>query len=82
MTWTISAMAGVAHFHGLAWDQAEHRARPDWVQRQTGYMQGAAGIGGFLLHFGTWASGRAVGLHPLDWPRRAGESATDPMAAV
>ncbi len=35
------------------WDQAEHRSRPDFVEAQTGYMQGAAGIGSFLLHLAT-----------------------------
>jgi len=38
---------------GLAWQQAEHRSRPDFVETQTGYMQGAAGIGSFLLHLAT-----------------------------
>lgn len=38
---------------GFAWQQAEHRTRPDFVEIQTGYMQGAAGIGSFLLHFAT-----------------------------
>ncbi len=38
---------------GHAWQQAEHRSRPDFVETQTGYMQGAAGIGSFLLHFAT-----------------------------
>ncbi len=36
-----------------SWSQAEHRSRPDFVERQTGYMQGAAGIGSFLLHLAT-----------------------------
>lgn len=35
------------------WLQAEHRARPKFVQAQSGYMQGAAGIGSFLLHYAT-----------------------------
>ncbi|WP_394938358.1 lanthionine synthetase LanC family protein, partial [uncultured Ilumatobacter sp.] len=35
------------------WEQAEHRSRPDFVESQTGYMQGAAGIGSFLLHLAT-----------------------------
>lgn len=35
------------------WSQAEHRNRPDFVEAQTGYMQGAAGIGSFLLHLAT-----------------------------
>ena len=36
-----------------SWPQAEHRSRPDFVEAQTGYMQGAAGIGSFLLHLAT-----------------------------
>ena len=36
-----------------SWEQAEHRSRPDFVETQTGYMQGAAGIGSFLLHLST-----------------------------
>ena len=32
------------------WRQAEHRTRPDFTESQTGYMQGAAGLGSFLLH--------------------------------
>ncbi len=38
---------------GYAWQQAEHRSRPDFLETQTGYMQGAAGIGSFLLHLAT-----------------------------
>ncbi len=33
----------------MSWVQAEHRMRPDYLFAQTGYMQGAAGIGTFLL---------------------------------
>jgi lantibiotic modifying enzyme len=33
----------------MSWLQAEHRVRPDFLVAQTGYMQGAAGIGTFLL---------------------------------
>jgi lantibiotic modifying enzyme len=33
----------------MSWLQAEHRVRPDFLVAQTGYMQGAAGIGMFLL---------------------------------
>jgi lantibiotic modifying enzyme len=33
----------------IFWVQAEHRTRPDYLFAQTGYMQGAAGIGTFLL---------------------------------
>ncbi len=35
---------------GLMWVQAEHRAQPEFLVAQTGYMQGAAGIGMMLLH--------------------------------
>jgi lantibiotic modifying enzyme len=34
---------------GLKWIQAEHRVRPDLLAAQTGLMQGAAGIGLWLL---------------------------------
>ena len=33
----------------MSWIQAEHRTRPDYLFAQTGTMQGAAGIGTFLL---------------------------------
>lgn len=35
---------------GLKWVHAEHRAKPEYTYAQTGFMQGAAGIGLFLLH--------------------------------
>jgi lantibiotic modifying enzyme len=35
---------------GLKWLQAEHRTQPGLIVAQTGYMQGAAGIGAALLH--------------------------------
>jgi lantibiotic modifying enzyme len=34
---------------GMRWIQAEHRVRPELLVAQTGYMQGAAGIGTLLL---------------------------------
>ena len=34
----------------ISWRQAENRKQPDLLQAQTGYMQGAAGIGMWLLH--------------------------------
>jgi len=37
----------------LSWSQAEMRIRPEALQTQTGYMQGAAGIGSFFLHLAT-----------------------------
>jgi lantibiotic modifying enzyme len=35
---------------GLKWMQAEHRVRPELLQAQTGFMQGAAGVGTYFLH--------------------------------
>lgn len=35
--------------NGVKWTQAEHRRRPELLQAQTGMMQGAAGIGLWLL---------------------------------
>jgi len=35
---------------GTRWVQAENRVQPDLLVAQTGYMQGAAGIGIWLLH--------------------------------
>jgi hypothetical protein len=35
---------------GLKWTQAEHRTRPGLLVAQTGFMQGAAGVGKYFLH--------------------------------
>lgn len=43
-----------------SWVQAEHRARPKFLQSQTGFMQGASGIGSFLLHLATCESAPEV----------------------
>ena len=42
---------------GLKWIQAEHRSRPDFLQAQTGLMQGAAGIGLWLLRLDAFEAG-------------------------
>jgi hypothetical protein len=42
---------------GVSWEQAEHRNRTGFLESQTGYMQGAAGIGSFLLHLATVKQG-------------------------
>lgn len=42
---------------GLRWVQAEHRVRPDLLIAQTGYMQGASGVGLWLLHFSAFQAG-------------------------
>ncbi len=43
---------------GLAWPQAEHRVRPELIVTQTGIMQGAAGIGLWLLQLDAHQTGR------------------------
>ncbi len=35
---------------GTKWTQSEHRVQPDLLVAQTGFMQGAAGVGKYLLH--------------------------------
>jgi lantibiotic modifying enzyme len=50
---------------GLKWIQAENRVSPEAVVAQTGFMQGAAGVGTFYLH----ADGLAKGRKPVvQWP--------------
>jgi lantibiotic modifying enzyme len=43
---------------GMRWIQAEHRVRPELLLAQTGYMQGAAGIGMSLLHLDGFQRGK------------------------
>lgn len=43
---------------GLKWIHAEHRVKPDLVAAQTGLMQGAAGIGIWLLRLDGFETGR------------------------
>ena len=51
-----------------AWEQAEHRVRPKFVQAQTGYMQGAAGVGSFLLHLAATINATSVKIAFPDMP--------------
>jgi lantibiotic modifying enzyme len=55
---------------GTRWVQAENRTEPDNQVAQTGYMQGAAGIGSWLLHLDAAQHQRAVFVHFPDspWP--------------
>jgi lantibiotic modifying enzyme len=53
---------------GLKWVHAEHRVRPDYVYAQTGYMQGAAGIGLLLLHLDAVERGREWSFRLPDSP--------------
>lgn len=51
-----------------SWPAAEHRTREDFIEAQTGYMQGAAGIGSFLLHLATSKSDIEAKIHLPDHP--------------
>ncbi len=50
--------------------QAEHRVKPELLQAQTGYMQGAAGIGLLLLRLDATATKRPLQIHLPDNPFR------------
>jgi hypothetical protein len=54
---------------GRSWRHGEHRDRPEFLQAQTGYMQGAAGIASFLLHLATTDAGAPVKISMPDWPK-------------
>lgn len=53
---------------GTRWTQAEHRVRPEQLVAQTGWMQGAAGIGGWLLRLKAFDQGRAAFVNFPDNP--------------
>jgi lantibiotic modifying enzyme len=53
---------------GLKWVQAEHRAQPNLLIAQTGYMQGAAGIGSALVHFAAALDKRPAAIRLPDSP--------------
>ena len=54
--------------NGMRWVQAEHRVRPELLIAQTGYMQGAAGIGMWLLRMDGQQRGRAPFIRFPDSP--------------
>ena len=51
---------------GLKWVQAENRVQPDVVVAQTGFMQGAAGVGTLFLHLD--AAEQSSRERPIVWP--------------
>jgi len=53
---------------GLRWIQAEHRIKPELLIAQTGYMQGAAGIGMLLLHMDEFQHERKPSIRFVDSP--------------
>ncbi len=55
---------------GLHWVQAEHRSRPEFLQAQTGLMQGAAGIGLWLLRLDAFERGESARIFLPDTPFR------------
>ena len=53
---------------GLRWVQAEHRVRPELLLAQTNLMQGAAGIGLWLLHLDYFEQGKKQRIVLPDCP--------------
>ena len=53
---------------GLKWIQAEHRVKPDLLIAQTGFMQGAAGIGMFLVRLDNFLRGKKEEIAFPDTP--------------
>ena len=53
---------------GLRWVQAEHRVRPELLVAQTGYMQGASGVGMWLLRLDAADRKRATFVRFPDTP--------------
>jgi lantibiotic modifying enzyme len=53
---------------GIRWVQAEHRVRPELLVAQTGYSQGAAGIGMWLLHLDAFQQGKKSWITLPDSP--------------
>ena len=53
---------------GARWVQAEHRVRPAELAAQTGWMQGAAGIGAWLVRLASFEAGREVRVVLPDSP--------------
>jgi lantibiotic modifying enzyme len=59
-----------ADANGLRWIQAENRTEPDNLSAQTGYMQGAAGIGILFCHWLELEQGKKQLIHFPDEPYR------------
>jgi lantibiotic modifying enzyme len=53
---------------GARWTHAEHRTKPADVAAQTGWMQGAAGIGAWFLHLDAFERGAAPPIRFPDSP--------------
>jgi lantibiotic modifying enzyme len=59
---------GTRDSQGMRWIQAEHRVKPELLVAQTGYMQGAAGIGMLLLHLDGFERGKKALINFPDSP--------------
>jgi hypothetical protein len=57
---------------GTRWVQAEHRVKPELLQAQTGYMQGAAGVGMWLLRLDRFEHGKKPAVRLPDTPFEPG----------
>jgi len=55
---------------GARWAQAENRTQPDIEVAQTGWMQGAAGVGAFFVHLDGKRNGRPDRILLPDSPWR------------
>ena len=53
---------------GIRWPHAEHRTRPTEIVAQTGWMQGAAGIGAWFLHLDAFERSAAPPIRFPDSP--------------
>jgi len=53
---------------GLKWVQAEHRVRPELLVAQTGFMQGAAGVGTLFLRMAAHEADRRPAVRFPDTP--------------
>jgi lantibiotic modifying enzyme len=63
---TVAEMQRPPHSRGMKWIQAENRIQPDVIVAQTGFMQGASGVGTFFLHLDAAKTRRAA--HAIQWP--------------
>lgn len=59
---------GTSDRNTVRWIQAEHRVKPELLVAQTGYMQGAAGIGMLFLHLDALERGRKASIIFPDSP--------------
>lgn len=63
-----AARAGNRATSVASWTQAEHRVRPELLEAQTGWMQGAAGVGAFYLHLDARRAGESPFVTLPDTP--------------